>query len=119
MYNPEIAEMLVLAGLTYRGALDPTSGEIHAGNVEQAVASGLATYAPGWELVWGPATDRKGDLFDSSAMYVVHGGDPKQYVIAVRGTNPVSASDWLRGDLAVATTVKWPFGNDGAAVSTS
>ena len=119
MDTAEIAEMLVLAGLTYRGAFDPTIGPIHAGNVEQAVASGLATYAPGWQLVWGPATDREGDLFDSSAMYVVRGGDPEQYVIAVRGTNPVSASDWLRGDLTVATTVKWPFGNDGAAVSTS
>jgi hypothetical protein len=119
MDNAEIAEMLVLAGLTYRGALDPAGGATHAGNVEGAVAAGLAAYAPRWQLVWGPATDRKGDLFDSSAMYVVRGGDPEQYVIAVRGTNPVSGSDWLRGDLAVATTVKWPFGNDGAAVSTS
>ena len=119
MEREPIAEMLVLAGLTYRGALDPLTGAVHAGNVEQAVTAGLAAYAPRWQLVWGPATDRKADLFDTSAMYVALGGDPEQYVIAVRGTNPVSASDWLRGDLIVATTVKWPFGNDGAAVSTS
>jgi len=119
MEREQIAEMLVLAGLTYRGALDPLTGAVHAGNVEQAVTAGLAAYAPRWQLVWGPATDRKAELFDTSAMYVARGGDPEQYVIAVRGTNPVSASDWLRGDLIVATTVKWPFGNDGAAVSTS
>jgi hypothetical protein len=88
MEREQIAEMLVLAGLTYRGALDPLTGAVHAGNVEQAVTAGLAAYAPRWKLVWGPATDRKAELFDTSAMYVARGGDSEQYVIAVRGTNP-------------------------------
>lgn len=32
--------------------------------------------------------------------------------MAVRGTNPISVTDWIRGDLDVATLVPWPF-DDG------
>jgi hypothetical protein len=73
-----------------------------------------------WNLVWGPATRRAGDVFDSSAMYVVRSTqDPERYVVAVRGTNSVSLSDLLQGDFTVRTLVAWPFATDGAAVSTS
>ena len=120
MNDTDIAEMLVLAGLTYRGFLDPAGGVIHEGTVGAAVGSGLATLAPRWKLVWGPASHRAGDVFDSSAMYVVCSTtNPERYVIAVRGTNPVSLNDWLKGDLNVGATVAWPFATDGAAVSGS
>jgi hypothetical protein len=123
MNDSDTAEMLVLAGLTYRGFEDVASGEIHEGAVRGAVANGLATLAPvrgKWKLVWGPATRRANDLFDSSAMYVVRSEqNPERYVVAVRGTNPISLSDWLEGDLNVGATVAWPFATDGAAVSGS
>lgn len=32
-----------------------------------------------------------------------------QLVVAVRETNPVSFTDWIKGDLDVATLVPWPF----------
>jgi uncharacterized protein YbdZ (MbtH family) len=42
-------------------------------------------------------------------------------VVAIRGTNPVAASDWLFGDFWVSTTVAWPYARaaDRAAVSAS
>jgi len=138
MLDKETAqEMLILAGLTYRGSLDPDvakltsliantadlAGERHDRVLAQGVKSGLDTLAPvhgKWELVWGPASSRADGHFDSSAMYVVrHTIDRHRYVVAVRGTNPVSLPDWLFGDLNVATTVLWPFDSDGAEVSTS
>ena len=123
--NETAREMLILAGLTYRGSLDPDilPGERHDGVLAQGVRSGLDTLAPvqgKWELVWGPASSRAGGQFDSSAMYVVrHRNDRQRYVVAMRGTNPVSLPDWLLGDLNVATSVAWPFDPDGAEVSTS
>ncbi len=119
------AEMLVLAGLTYRGSFDPNAlpGARHQRVLSRVVSSGLETLAPvrgKWELVWGPASSRAGDHFDSSAMYVVrHTSNRARYVVAVRGTNPVSLSDWLLGDLNVASSVPWPFDPDGAQISTS
>jgi hypothetical protein len=121
MNDTDIAELLVLAGLSYRGLADFATGVIQEGAVRGAVSSGLASLPrEKWELVWGPATGRADDLFDSNAMYVVrNGGDPERYVVAVRGTNPLSLSDWLKGDLIVGTTVAWPFATDGAGISTS
>jgi hypothetical protein len=54
-------------------------------------------------------------------MYVVRERrPPHRYVVAIRGTNPVSASDWLLGDLWVTSTVPWPYAPpDGAALSAS
>jgi hypothetical protein len=106
------AEMLVLAALTYRGFSDLLRGELHEGLVSQRVSEGLTNLPPvrsKWDLVWGPVTKRIGDEFDSSAMYVVRSRTaPGRYVVAVRGTNPMSLTDWLLGDLVVATTVTWP-----------
>jgi len=87
---------------------------------------GLHTMPPledEWGLVWGPVTSRSGpDAFDSAAMYVVQNRRERaRYVVAIRGTNPVAASDWLFGDFWVSTTVRWPYARaaDGVAVSAS
>ncbi len=116
--------MLTLAGLAYRGFQDFLPGEPHEVIVQHAVLDGLATLSPvkdEWELVWGPVTSRVPlGVFDSNAMYVVrHRQKRQRYVVAIRGTNPVASSDWLFGDLLVATTVPWPYATDGAAISTS
>jgi hypothetical protein len=117
------AEMLVLAALTYRGFSDLLSGELHEGIVGRQIAGGLEELAPvrgRWDLAWGPATTTAGAAFDSSAMYVARSRQiPQRYVVALRGTNPVSLTDWLLGDFVVDPTVGWPFGNDGAAISSS
>jgi hypothetical protein len=115
--------MLTLAGLTYRGFHDPLPGETHDVVVRGALLDGLQTLAPvknEWELVWGPVTSRGAREFvDSNAMYVVrHARERHRYVVAIRGTNPISASDWLFGDFWVATTIPWPYAA-GAMISAS
>src|SRR5215813_8180692 len=118
--------MLTLAALSYRGFQDVLGGRLHEGIVTAALLDGLTTLAPvrdEWDLVWGPATGReRGQLVDSSAMYVVRDRRaPSRYVVAIRGTNPISLSDWLLGDLWVGETVDWPFApaSDPAAISKS
>jgi hypothetical protein len=116
--------MLTLAGLTYRGFHDPLPGQPHDAIVREALLDGLQALLPvrdDWDLVWGPVTSRgRREIVDSSAMYVVrHAREPQRHVVAIRGTNPVSAPDWLFGDFWVATTVPWPYRPDGAAISAS
>jgi lipase (class 3) len=116
--------LLTLAGLTYRGFHDVLPGEPHDVIVSGALLDGLQTLPPvkgDWHLAWGPVTSRGSrEVIDTSAMYVVrHAREPHRYVIAIRGTNPISPSDWLFGDFWVATTVPWPYAGDGAAISAS
>ena len=118
--------MVTLAGLAYRGFHDLLRGPAHADVVRRALLDGLRTMPPlndEWSLVWGPVTSRSGpDAFDSAAMYVVRSRrEPRRYVVAIRGTNPVSATDWLFGDFWVSTTVPWPYARaaDHVAVSAS
>lgn len=117
---------LTLAGLAYRGFHDLLRGTVHADLVRQALVDGLHALSPlkeEWGLVWGPVTSRSGpDAFDSAAMYVVRNRrEPARYMVAIRGTNPVAASDWLFGDFWVSTTVPWPYARaaDRVAVSAS
>jgi len=118
--------LLTLAGLAYRGFYDLLSGAAHGDAVQRALLDGLYTLPPvkdAWTLVWGPVTSRSGpDAFDSAAMYVVQSRtEPSRYVVVIRGTNPISASDWLFGDLWVSTVVPWPFArpSDNVAISAS
>jgi len=109
---------LALAGLTYRGFYYwdwRILEDVHELEVRRAVADGLADEVirraiGDWTLVWGPATRRLGENFDSSAMYIVERkGKQSELVIAVRGTNPIAFSDWDVGDFKVAQQVEWPF----------
>jgi Lipase (class 3) len=117
--------MLTLAGLTYRGFHDLTRGAGHDRRVHDAVAAGLRMLPPvagSWELVWGPVTSRSpGESVDTNAMYVVrHVTERHRHVVAIRGTNPISLSDWLFGDLWVNALVPWPWAPaTGAATSAS
>lgn len=67
-----------------------------------------------WDLVWGPCVSAFiGSRHDDNMMFVVRNReDPAQYVIAIRGTNPVSLQDWLFEDFNVLPMVKWPYGED-------
>jgi hypothetical protein len=116
-------ELLVLAGLSYRGFSDPLQGPLHDSLVSAQVSRGLQTLAPvkdRWDLVWGPVTARTELFVDSSGMFVVRSRSaPQHYVVSVRGTNPLSLADWLLGDFAVRKTVPWPFSEEGAEVSAS
>src|SRR5262249_23020172 len=97
----------------------------HEAIVRWALTDGLQKLEPvrgEWDLVWGPVTSRMPlAVFDSNAMYVVRSRrEPRRYVVAIRGTNPIASSDWLFGDLWVGTTGRWPWPDGGsAAISTS
>jgi triacylglycerol lipase len=112
--------MLTLAGLSYRGFANLAPGQSHTDAVRAALLDGLATLPPvkdEWTLIWGPATMRdRGDLFDSAAMYVVRSQrPPTRDVVVIRGTNPVSPTDWFWGDFRVWRTTPWPGDATGSA----
>src|SRR5258706_9964997 len=116
--------MLCLAALCYRGFSSSTVGRFHVDAVGRAIARGLDTLAPlerEWELVWGPAAYRSPfSLLDDELMYVVRRRRaPARYVVAIRGTNPVSAFDWLFGDFWACQVMQWPFTTEPTAVSLS
>jgi hypothetical protein len=115
MATTETQRMLCLAALTYRGFDDPLQRVPHDGRLQRAIARGLVELAPicgDWDLVWGPATYRTPfSVFDDDMMFVARErGATDRYVIAVRGTNPISAFDWLLGDLWVSQLAPWPYG---------
>src|SRR5690242_13239483 len=119
MMTPE-QQMLCLAALTYRDFADAGPPLTHGVRFRQDVEAKLKTLAPDlgrWTVVWGPASYRAPlSFFDDAAMFVVQSVDrPNEYVAAVRGTNPISAFDWLFGDLWVAGQIPWAFDEDGAA----
>jgi len=119
MMTPE-QQMLCLAALTYRDFADAGPPLTHGVRFRQDVEAKLKTLAPDlgrWTVVWGPASYRAPlSFFDDAAMFVVQSVDrPNEYVVAVRGTNPISAFDWLFGDLWVAGQIPWAFDEDGAA----
>lgn len=74
-----------------------------------------------WKLVWGPKIyERKGfkivNVADN-AMYVAQSmSDPNQYVVAISGTNPISAFGWIVEDADIFPPIAWPYGKEGASV---
>ena len=116
--------MLTLAGVAHRGFHDVLHDEQHDLRVRGAVQAGLDELVPvrgEWTLVWGPVTSHGArELVDTNAMYVVrHAREPTRYVVALRGTNPASLSDWVFGDFWVNAVVPWPYAEAGARVAIS
>ena len=104
--------MLTLAMLSYRAYADLKPGQLKLARLRNAIKSGLEelpTTAGRFDLVWGPSAYRAPfTVFDENVMYVVKHRDLPRFVIAVRGTNPVSVIDWLFGDLWAGLDITWP-----------
>jgi hypothetical protein len=114
--------MLCLAGLSYRGYLDAGPG--HTNAIGLAIKRGLQTLAPvrdAWDIVWGPACYRApASLFDDALVYVVRcRPTPTRCVVVIRGTNPVSAFDWLFGDLWTGRVTPWAYASQAGSISLS
>lgn len=66
-----------------------------------------------WKLVWGPKVyEHKPGLFGvaDNAMYVAQRlSDPKQFVVAISGTNPISKYGWQTEDGDITPPVAWPY----------
>jgi hypothetical protein len=110
--SPDDRAMLALAALTYRGFTSQTEHGVGVGlraRLAQLEADGLGR----WSLVWGPEVFRMPGSFVHDALaYVAReeapAGVPPRYVVAIRGTNPVSLSDWFFGDFWVSQLLPWP-----------
>lgn len=118
--------MLTLSYLSYRGFW--SLRRHHQAEVAAMIRRGLAELEPvkgDWEMVWGPGTFRYlGSLLDDALMYVVrHREQRDRYTVVVRGTNAISAGDWVFGDFLAARQIPWrPAGREhtpGAALSLS
>jgi hypothetical protein len=109
--------MLALAALTYRGIDRHSEVGIRA-DLEPwlgRIPPELGT----WRLAWGPASFRVSiSLVDDAMAYVARkvGGSTElpDWVVAIRGTNPVSWIDWVFGDFWVGHMVPW---SDGASTT--
>jgi hypothetical protein len=92
-------------------------------HIESALAGTIATQLlnfqaeiGSWKVVWGPAVYlAPASIRADNVMYVAQGGPdtatPGQLVVAIAGTDPYSAFDWLVEDLSVGALVPWPTGN--------
>lgn len=107
--------MMCLASLSYRGFIEGSQGRFHTDLGRRAIVGGFETLPPlqdgKWELVWGPASYRAPlSLLDDEFMYVVRSGDGRnRYVVVIRGTNPISAFDWVFGDFWTGCLTPWPY----------
>jgi hypothetical protein len=117
MIDPAVA--LSLAAITYRGSdlnlSDPYSRDVTFKEMSRCLQT-FAQVKGNWEIVWGPAGFRPGIVgLDISAMYVARMTHaPNDVVIAIRGTNFYSLTDWLSNLLIDQRP--WTYG-DSAAVA--
>jgi hypothetical protein len=115
----EARRMLALSALSYRGFQSGLTPRLQSERLHGAVERGLGNLEPiarGYELVWGPIAYRAPiSLVDDALMYVVRAtSDPHEYVVVVRGTNPVSPFDWLLSDFWVGVQAPWDHAADPA-----
>lgn len=66
-----------------------------------------------WQLVWGPSVyELPGSLFkaDNTAL-MVYSSSLDTYILAIAGTDPTAALDWINEDFEVGPTelVNWPY----------
>jgi hypothetical protein len=105
--------MMCLAGLSYRGFWRMGWGDVHVRAITSGISLGLESLGlTSWQIVWGPACFRPPlGWFDDQVVVVMHDGhsNPERYAVVIRGTNPISLSDWLFGDLLADPPVPWPF----------
>ncbi|PSW00654.1 lipase family protein [Photobacterium lipolyticum] len=107
--------MLAFSYMSYYGITHTGSAKKNAELILKKMKEALKTWKPfqedDWEVVWGPAVyTMPFTIFNDAMMYVIQKkGAEGEYVIAIRGTNPVSISDWLFNDFMVSAMKKWPY----------
>jgi len=108
--------MLALSYMAYYGFTMDESERRNAETIQQFFNEALDNWSPlngQWQLAWGPAVfSLPGTIYDDALMYVVQNTlDPSQYVIAIRGTNPISIPNWIIWDFQAKELKAWPYGN--------
>src|SRR5215469_10011944 len=100
------ATMLTLAAITYRGINLVYPEPLKSRRLRALIDECFARFfkvKDQWRIVWGPASfSGTSPGLDDSLMFVAESlAAPPTLAIAIRGTNPISITDWLFGDLMV------------------
>ena len=95
--------MLALSYMAYYGFTLNETDRRNAETIQKFFNEALDNWTPlngQWQLAWGPAVfSLPGTKYDDALMYVVQNTlDLSQYVIAIRGTNPISIPNWIIWD---------------------
>lgn len=111
--------MLSFAYMSYYGIALRDPEEQRAATIADQIRRGLKSWLAvkdQWELVWGPGLAvLKDDVYDDNLSFVARKLDePNTYVVATRGTNPVSLRDWAIEDFDVGKQVDWQYGSPPA-----
>ena len=111
-YNHEQV-MLTLCFISYLGILEIENNQASSERIYKAIEKALQKSPPvagKWKIVWGPGrNDGVLTIFDENLMFVVQSvDDPRNYAVVIRGTNPVSLTNWLLQDFAVMSQTRWP-----------
>jgi hypothetical protein len=109
------ATMLTLAAITYRGINLVYPEPLKSRRLRALIDECFARFfklKDQWRIVWGPASfSGTSPGLDDSLMFVAESlAAPRTLAIAIRGTNPISITDWLFGDLMVTHQEPWPYG---------
>jgi hypothetical protein len=124
-YSKSTLDTVALAFISYAGDnLDNTDAKVEE-KLESCLYWELARQpqvANQYKLAWGPAVYRFDYAWlDDNMMYAVReNADPSHLIIAIRGTNPDSISDWFVEDFLVKDTEAWNVGSNvpaGARIS--
>lgn len=72
-----------------------------------------------WKVVWGPAIYTFPiAIFQDNGMFVAQQiSNPKNYIVAIRGTNFIAALDWMFEDFNVLFLHDWPAGRGSPKIS--
>jgi lipase (class 3) len=116
MLRPTDKEMLTLAAITYRGinlVLPEAIKRAHLRRLMDDCMTKFSAVNRNWKIVWGPASfSTVTPGLDSSLMYVAQSlVEPSALAVAIRGTNPISLSDWVFGDFMVTHRFPWAYGD--------
>jgi len=106
--------MLTLSFISYLGIFEILDDSKTSAQILNQINKALAKTPPvagNWQVIWGPARyDGFLTIFDENLMFVVQAvHDPSQYAVVIRGTNPVSVTNWLLQDFAVIRQMAWPY----------
>lgn len=115
--------MVLLAFLSYVGFAEiGVKGDSHIREMLVEALDELPRLKDQWQLVWGPVSVRfPWTVFAENMAFIVRkrrSADVAaadlldEYVLVIRGTNPVSVSNWLVEDFSVMRQTDWPYAHD-------
>jgi hypothetical protein len=66
-----------------------------------------------WKVIWGPAVYQSNLTINAgNSMFVAQSlTEPSRLIVAIAGTNPFSAFDWIVEDIFVSVLVNWSYGD--------